>query len=85
MQPPTTEELRRQFGAAVTRRREALGWSQRRLARVAGLGPDTVSAIERGEHGGSDLTRIALARAMQVEVHDLFVYPTVVDVAEVAS
>jgi transcriptional regulator with XRE-family HTH domain len=82
MQPPTTtEELRRQFGAAVARRREALGWSQRKLARVAGLGQDTVSAIERGEHGGSDLTRIALARAMQVEVHQLFVYPTVIEAA----
>jgi transcriptional regulator with XRE-family HTH domain len=81
MQQPTTEQLRQQWGAAVARRRTALGLSQRRLARIAGIGQDTVSAIENGEHGGSDLTRIALARALGVEVADLFAYPSVVEAA----
>lgn len=76
MQQPTTQELRQQWGTAVQSRREALGMSQRKLARVAGLGQDTVSAIENAEHGGSDQTRIALARALEVEVHELFAYPS---------
>lgn len=73
---PTTEQLRRQWGAAVCERRKARGMSRRALARVAGLGADTVSAIENGEHSGSDLTRIALARALGVEVYELFTYPS---------
>lgn len=60
--------------------------SQRQLARTAGLGQDTVSAIENAEHGGSDQTRMALARALGVEVHELFAYPTVAEpVSEAAS
>lgn len=81
MQQPTTEQLRQQWGTAVERRRKNLGMSQRQLARVAGLGQDTVSAIENAEHGGSDQTRIALARALNVEVHELFAYPPTVQAA----
>lgn len=81
MQQPTTEQLRQQWGNAVSARRSALEMSQRKLARLAGLGQDTVSAIERGEHGGSDQTRMALARALGVEVHELFSYPPVSEAA----
>lgn len=81
MQQPTTEQLRQQWGNAVSEHRAAHGMSQRKLARLAGLGQDTVSAIERGEHGGSDQTRMALARALGVEVHELFAYPPVTEVA----
>jgi DNA-binding XRE family transcriptional regulator len=78
---PTTEQLRQQWGAAVAQHRKDRKLSQRGLARLAGIGQDTVSAIEKGEHGGSDLTRIALARAFGVEVHELFAYPPIVEAA----
>ena len=78
---PTTEELRSRWAAALKEKREALGWSQRRLALAAGVSNVTVNELERGEHSGSDQTRIALARALKCEVHELFAYPTLTEEA----
>ena len=45
---PTTVRLAGQVGPKVRVLREGRSWSQRRLAREAGLSPDTISALERG-------------------------------------
>jgi transcriptional regulator with XRE-family HTH domain len=43
------EQRRQAEGARVREEREARGWNQRTLAAEAGVAPNTVGAIERGE------------------------------------
>lgn len=76
MSEPTDQQLREQWGAEVRRRREDLGWTQTRLAEEAGIPQTKISLIERAVSGGSNRTRIALARAFGVEVHELFAFPS---------
>ena len=45
------------------------------LSRRAGIDPGGLSRLERGLQGASDDVRISLARALQMQVEDLFPYP----------
>lgn len=61
-----TEPMPLQF--RVRELREALGWTQAELARLATLRPATLSAIERNETTGIDLSTLeALADALNVD------------------
>lgn len=73
---PSERELWQTWGANVRARRSQLRLSQEALAAEIGATQGTVSSIERGLYGGSDGTRLAIARALGVEVHDLFTYPS---------
>jgi transcriptional regulator with XRE-family HTH domain len=68
---PENPEVQKQFAAALRRKREALKWSQFKLAVEAHLHPQTISDIERGVRGSSDESRQAIALAMGSTVEDL--------------
>jgi transcriptional regulator with XRE-family HTH domain len=79
--PTETPTLWVQWGRAVRQRRKDREWSQHKLAVEAGLVVTTISDIERGVSGGSDQTKIKVAHALGVEVHDLFSYPPLAEAA----
>ena len=54
------------LGERVRVRREALGWSQAKLAEVAGISPNYVGVVERGEKLPTLDTLDAMARALSV-------------------
>ena len=57
---------------AVARRRTACGWSQAELARCTGIPRTTISAIEGKRLTPSVITALALARALECSVEELF-------------
>lgn len=63
--------LVREFGAAVRRARENLGWSQEQLAEYAGLNRSYVGEVERGSAIASIVTVDKLARAFNVPIESL--------------
>jgi len=69
------DELLRAFGEAVRKRRKELGISQEELAFRASLNRSYIADIERGTRNVA-LTNIAkLAKALDVEIHELFSPP----------
>lgn len=72
-----TEELARQWGENVAKRRDDLRLNQRGLAELIGGGVavQTISKLERGEIVPRDYLKIAIALALQIEVDDLFPMP----------
>ncbi len=58
--------------SAVRERRVATSWTQAELAREAGVSRAQVSAIEGGRHVPSVTTALALARALDVPLEELF-------------
>lgn len=73
----TIAELRARRGAAIKAKREAADLSQRALAMRAGITNSTVADIEKGLQSVSDQTLVALAEALNCEVHELFTSPDV--------
>lgn len=59
------EIIATQVIGALKARRDALGWSQRALARKAGIDPKTVNLIERGVRNPTLHTLLLLASAME--------------------
>ena len=59
-------------GEEVKRRRQAKGWTQEQLAVYAGSSQPTVNLLEAGKRNPSATTLEKLARALEVEVVDLF-------------
>jgi transcriptional regulator with XRE-family HTH domain len=57
--------------------RRQKGWSQKDLADASGVGQDTISGIERGQHEPRPSTLRKLAEALDVEVADFFREPAV--------
>jgi transcriptional regulator with XRE-family HTH domain len=57
--------------------RRQRGWSQKDLADASGVGQDTISGIERGQHEPRPSTLRKLAEALDVEVADFFREPAV--------
>lgn len=58
-------------GDCVRRHRQALGWTQVQLAESAGLSPNYVARLERGELGPSFFVAHQLSRTLGVNVGDL--------------
>ena len=61
-----------EVGKEVRRLREAKGWGQTKLAAAADMAVSGVSQIENGHRNPNSATLIKLARALGVEVADLF-------------
>ena len=59
-------------GEEVKRLRRAKGWTQEQLAVYAGSSQPTVNLLEAGKRNPSAATLEKLARALEVEVVDLF-------------
>ena len=62
-------------GEEVKRLRQAKGWTQEQLAVYAGSSQPTVNLLEAGKRNPSASTLEKLARALEVEVVDLFPNP----------
>jgi UDP-N-acetylglucosamine 1-carboxyvinyltransferase len=73
--PPPRAEDPKSFaadvGEAVRAARQARGWTQARLAEVAGLSPNYVARLERGELGPSLFVANQLCEALGIEVDSL--------------
>jgi transcriptional regulator with XRE-family HTH domain len=74
-----SERRRKQWGDAVRDRRLPRSMTQIERAEAVGVQQSAISQIERGEHSGSEQTRFELAKALGVEVHELFVFPSITD------
>ena len=61
-----------EVGREVRRLREERGWGQAKLAVEAGMAVSGVSQIENGKRNPNSATLLKLARALGVEVADLF-------------
>ncbi len=61
-----------EVGREIRRLREAKGWGQTKLAAAADMAVSGVSQIENGHRNPNSATLIKLARALNVEVADLF-------------
>jgi transcriptional regulator with XRE-family HTH domain len=59
-------------GESVRRHRQSIGWTQVQLAQAAGLSPNYVARLERGELGPSLFVAYLLARTLGIAVGDLF-------------
>jgi transcriptional regulator with XRE-family HTH domain len=68
MSNPTAED----WGANLRAAREAKGWSQLRLAEVSGVGQASISTAERGASRPDHDTQVALAKALERPVTELF-------------
>jgi transcriptional regulator with XRE-family HTH domain len=62
-------------GEEVKRLRQAKGWTQEQLAVYAGSSQPTVNLLEAGKRNPSAATLEKIARALEVEVVDLFPKP----------
>src|SRR5919202_1482169 len=69
-------------GRKVRMLRTLKGWSQTKLAEEIGVGQDTISAIERGEHEPRASTLRKLANGLGVDIAELFEEPTIRPLAE---
>jgi transcriptional regulator with XRE-family HTH domain len=61
-----------ELGREIRRLREARGWGQTKLAAAADMAVSGVSQIENGHRNPNSATLIKLARALDVDVADLF-------------
>lgn len=61
---PTTRDLWTRWGQNVRAEREQRGWTQVQLAKESGQSQATISAIERGVAGGSDVARYEIEKAL---------------------
>ncbi len=67
-----TEARMSEVGQEIKRLREARGWIQAKLAVEAGMAPSAVNQIENGKRSPSASSLNKLARALEVEVRELF-------------
>jgi transcriptional regulator with XRE-family HTH domain len=61
-----------ELGREVRRLREEHGWTQNQLSVYAGVSQPTVNQIETGKRNPSTATVVKLAKALGVEISDLF-------------
>jgi transcriptional regulator with XRE-family HTH domain len=59
-------------GKVIRQMREERGWSQAKLGVLSGTGPSGISQIETGRRNPSAATLERIAKALEVEVRDLF-------------
>ena len=67
---------------SVRRIRREKGLSQQELADLAGVGQDSISAIETGKHEPHPRTLRKLAKALEIEVRSFFEEPALAGKAE---
>jgi len=65
-------KLRKSLSANIKRYRTNLGFSQEKLAETVGLSDQTINDIEGCRTWVSDKTIIKIARALNIEVYQLF-------------
>ena len=53
-------------------RREYLGLTQRKLARMAGVGKTTITAVEGGDRLANVVTALRIAKALKTTVESLW-------------
>jgi transcriptional regulator with XRE-family HTH domain len=68
----TPEHIRATLGAILRRRREAGEWSLVDVCRPAGISPAYLSEVERGQKDISTERLLALARALDATVGELY-------------
>lgn len=70
---PTRKRLRPavEFGKRLRTQRQALGWSQERLAQESGMHFTYVGSVERGERNISLVNILKLAEAVDVDPAEL--------------
>jgi ribosome-binding protein aMBF1 (putative translation factor) len=56
------------FGRAVRRRREAVGWSQERLAQRSKVSRNFVGSVERGEQSLTLVVAARIAKALGIKL-----------------
>ena len=67
-----TVQLRKTLSANIKKRRKDLGISQEKLAEMANLSAQMINCIEGNRAWVSDKTLIALSKALDIEVYQLF-------------
>ncbi len=70
------------IGERLREERLRNGWSQKDLARESKINVDTISGIETGQHEPRPSTLTKLAKALSIEVRDLFEEPALSGKAE---
>jgi len=68
---PASQPHRRLLGEAVRAQRKKSGFSQERLAELAGLSTVFISRVERGIESPSVDSLVKIARALKIAAHDL--------------
>ncbi len=63
--------ISKKFGLKVRLERTKVGISQEKLAELANLSKNSIGAIERGESSPTIETLDRLAKAFQIELHEL--------------
>jgi transcriptional regulator with XRE-family HTH domain len=69
---PLEEDIRARFGRRLRALRRKRGLSQEELAFRAGLHRTYVSSVERGERNVALINVERLARALEIDMRDLF-------------
>jgi DNA-binding XRE family transcriptional regulator len=59
------DELHRLWGANVAARRKHISLTQQGLAEAVGVTQQTISAIERGQHGPGDALKVRLVQHLE--------------------
>ena len=59
------------FGQMVRKSRDGRGWSQERLADEAGLSPQAISNIERGQSSPTLANVVSLSQALGIDLSQL--------------
>lgn len=67
------DEILRLFGERLRELRVERGFSQERLAELAGLDRNYIGQIERAERNVALVNIVRIAKALEVEVGELFV------------
>jgi HTH-type transcriptional regulator/antitoxin HipB len=73
---PDAKSFAAGVGEAVRRARQTRGWTQAELAERAGLSPNYVARLERGELGPSLLVAHMLCATLDIEVAELLQAPS---------
>ena len=61
-------------GVKIRIERMKKGFSQEKLADIAGVATNTIGTIERGEQSPTVETVGAIARALDIEIYKLFIF-----------
>lgn len=72
VRPTTEDKYLKAFGKNVAALREKRGMSQEKLAALAGISRETISHMENGQQWTRLSTLHQLAKALDVEVKELF-------------